>query len=184
VCMCVCVCVCTRACVIAGIIPRAGAEEANLVLPPTDDGKRQFSREIHMQGVSRPLKFCKTCCIYRPPRASHCRVCDNCVNEFDHHCPWVSNCIGKRNYRYFILFVFHLLASTAALFMSTLAHLIVYTRENGGTIFNAISKFPGAAPVLLITFFAGLSVLGLPCFHGQLLTEGVTTNEVRCKLRN
>lgn len=54
------------------------------------------------------LRFCNECFIYRPPRAAHCYICNVCVEKLDHHCPWLGTCIGKRNYRLFLLYIISL----------------------------------------------------------------------------
>ena len=48
---------------------------------------------------------CPDCKTYRPARSRHCLCCDRCVEKYDHHCPWVNNCIGGRNLGWFIFFI-------------------------------------------------------------------------------
>lgn len=56
-----------------------------------------------MDGMKRK---CLRCLIYKPDRCHHCKDC-GCVLKMDHHCPWLANCIGFRNYKYFMLVVMY-----------------------------------------------------------------------------
>ena len=50
------------------------------------------------------FKRCDKCYVVRTPRVHHCKICKSCVMKMDHHCPWINNCIGQFNQKFFILF--------------------------------------------------------------------------------
>jgi palmitoyltransferase ZDHHC9/14/18 len=49
-------------------------------------------------------RFCDRCKVWQPPDGVHCPECNVCIKGYDHHCVWMGTCIGKRNYRQFVLF--------------------------------------------------------------------------------
>lgn len=75
---------------------------------PFPDNNLDFS-DMH-SGAGSPVNkedwtVCSRCETYRPPRAHHCRICGRCVRRMDHHCPWINNCVGELNQKYFIQFL-------------------------------------------------------------------------------
>ena len=127
---------------------------------------------VHPLGLSVLQKYCSECHIYRPLRAIHCRVCNHCVERYDHHCPWLGICIGKYNYPYF--FTFLALVNAIALLSTLLAATVVLQRAIDG---KPVLEYLLELVCGLMAVGLGLGLLKLLVYHLKLTYKRLTTNE-------
>lgn len=138
-------------------------------LPPT--------RDVVVNGMVVKVKYCHTCMLYRPPRCSHCSICNNCVERFDHHCPWVGQCIGKRNYRFFFMFVSSTTLLCVYVFSFCWVNIIRIMQKYHCDLWKAFVKSPVSGILILYTFVTVWFVGGLTAFHLYLILTNQTTYE-------
>lgn len=70
-------------------------------------------------------KHCNICGINRPNNCHHCSMCDNCVEEFDKHSSITSNCIGKRNRKYYFFFLLNILGFNLTILLTSVGQFFL-----------------------------------------------------------
>lgn len=145
--------------------------------PPTTDWVLVHSAEASTAAMEVPIKYCKTCQLWRPPRAHHCRLCDNCVETQDHHCVWLNNCVGRRNYRYFFTFVSSATVLALYLIGASLAQILVYKNHEKISFGKAVNHFRVPFAMVFYGFLAFLYPAALTGYHVFLMARGETTRE-------
>ncbi|KAI6782577.1 Palmitoyltransferase-like protein [Emericellopsis cladophorae] len=168
-----------------GILPRnlhhfppLGENDDPLRLgPPTNDWTLIKSAESATAAMEVPVKHCRTCNIWRPPRAHHCRLCDNCIETHDHHCVWLNNCVGKRNYRYFFVFVTSGTILALYVIVTSLVQLLVYRSRENVSFGKAINHFPVPFALLILGVLLFCYPAALMGYHVFLMARGETTRE-------
>lgn len=113
--------------------------------------------------VSGGLRMCDICDQLKPPNVHHCSRCGYCVEDMDHHCPWVSNCITSNNRSMYIQcmiqtsFVF---AITSRLCIAQ--HLPMYATHTMVSHVPLISIYWKCILILWNVFWTLVYVISLP----------------------
>lgn len=130
--------------------------------------------------VTKSNETCRFCNSEKIDRVHHCKTCKTCILLMDHHCPFVNNCVGAANQKYFLLFCFYIAA--ACFYTVCLAAITA-----GETLAKPQSTF--RIWVLMLCLFAAfvagfffvlVSVL-LVRQVGRLLRNRTYIEELKCK---
>lgn len=157
--------------------PLGAPKEIDVPLKRVDDGGDP-SQGIEMLFAR---KWCNACQVYRPPRCSHCRSCDNCVDGLDHHCVFLNACIGRRNYTTFYAMLFHMLGVSWMGLVGCILHLyrLASPRTPGAErgFVHALKASPSNVAFFWLALVWMIPVACLFIYHTWLLLRNRSTVE-------
>lgn len=117
----------------------------------------------------------------------HCRECNRCVFHFDHHCKWLNNCIGKKNYKLYSILLLSFEAHN--LIICTSGGYVLNNLINKGSLYTNLREIIGFKAggfefyitllfvMEIMSVLASLAMVQLLGFHIFLAIKGITTYE-------
>ncbi|CAJ2631268.1 unnamed protein product [Trifolium pratense] len=146
----------------------------HVAVPPSSSN--QFDELETTTSTTPSAGYCTRCQNAKPPRCHHCSICQRCVLKMDHHCIWVVNCVGARNYKFFLLFLLYTFLETT---LDCLALIPSFLRFFGGAKTHKLS--PGGFSAIFLASTFALSLLCFVVMHLSLLLSNTTSVEVHEK---
>ena len=154
------------------------------ILPRNIDNtlyNKKYKQRIVTKGFMINYKICSTCLIMKPPRSNHCIDCDNCVLCFDHHCPWIGQCITRKNYKKFIWFLILSLVQLISISVLSILKLQNNIDNFKVTQYNpsakVLSKNISSLFLIIYCLLIVLFITLLLSYHLYLIYNNMTTRE-------
>ncbi|XP_067854221.1 palmitoyltransferase ZDHHC7 [Heptranchias perlo] len=114
---------------------------------PKGNATKEYMESLQLK-PGEVIYKCPKCCSIKPERAHHCSICKRCIRKMDHHCPWVNNCVGENNQKFFVLFTMYIaLISVHALILCGFQFFFCIREQ-----WSECSGFSPPVTVILIIF--------------------------------
>ena len=131
---------------------------------------RNKMHQVIPDDIYKDAQLCHICRTLQPARSRHCRFCRRCTEMFDHHCMYLSNCVGKRNRLSFFCLIFHMLF-VGAMYITLI--LLVMRRNNWTLTYQHLANL--AFGLKLITIGGILTI----CTVRRAMINLTTNEELR-----
>jgi len=147
-------------------------EPHGMVSPEAAGGGANLNLYCRLSGCRR---------FYSGKYRKHCKACNKCVEGFDHHCPFLNQCIGTNNYFYFMTILTIYIALMLVSIVGGL-YIVMELNDQESSVFKFASKVWGIDMYML--FMAMLVLFPVPklyfmvplwIFHLKLCSLSITT---------
>lgn len=109
-----------------------------IILLIIDPGMIEKKGEDEVQNLLKKnidlTKYCYKCFIKKTRYSKHCIICDRCYDRFDHHCYWINKCVAKKNYNYFLMFLFEVFLYLSFILVTSIFGVINFNKSNFDSI--------------------------------------------------
>ena len=130
------------------------------------------NKKHYILEISKENPFCIICCSNILENSKHCKKCNKCIENFDHHCNWLNNCIGKYNYSFFYSLLLILILNFFFISIVGLYAYIDSKKEKRKKIKYIITLF-----ISIVDFGLGINLSYLFILHSFFICKGISTYE-------
>lgn len=116
------------------------------------------ARPLHGRAAGQHCAKCAGA--FKPPRARHCSVCGRCIIKLDHHCPWINNCVGLTNMKFFWLYTLYNFVAAALAALLIAVHAVA--------CYNPVQRASCGAPAPATLALAAAMCAAVMVFSGNV----------------
>lgn len=97
--------------------------------------------------------------LFLPDCTKHCKLCDLCIKDYDHHCLFLNRCIGWGNHRLFLFFILSMVIAHLLFVAMAIVYLLDQIPPGGHSLSRWLMLLGGEFWVVVLMSMNSLTLL-------------------------